>query len=80
MSCYHRTSMYMDEQATDFCDNIAQMIKKIPKSYVIIKGSDINAAIGNSLMEDETNFDFNLIGPYGNKFRNERGEKIGNLM
>jgi len=46
MSCYHPTRTYTDEQVTDFCDNIAQMIKKIPKSYLIIIGTDINAAIG----------------------------------
>ena len=42
MSCYHPSNMYMDVQATDFCDNVAQMIKKIPKSYAIIIGPDIN--------------------------------------
>jgi len=46
MSCYHPTRTYTDEHVTDFCDNIAQMIKKIPKSYLIIIGTDINAAIG----------------------------------
>ena len=80
MSCYHHTNMYMDVQATDFCDNVAQMIKKIPTSYAIIIGSDVNMAIGNSTTEDETNSNFNLIGPHGNKFRNKRGKKIRNLM
>jgi len=36
--------------------------------------------ISNSLMEDETNSDFSLIGPHRNKFRNKRGKIIRNLM
>ena len=60
MSCWHPTSMYTDEQASEFCDNVAQMIKKILKSYAIIIGSNINTAIRNSTIEDEINSDFNL--------------------
>ena len=80
MSCYYPTSTYTDKQVTDFCDNVTQMIKKIPKSYGITIRSNINAAIGNLTMENVTNSDFNLIGPHEGKFRNERGEIIRNLM
>ena len=42
-------STYTDEQAiSEFNDNNAQMINDTPKTYAIILGADVNAAIENS--------------------------------
>ena len=43
-------------------------------------GLDINAAISNSTTDDDTDADFTLIGPHRNKFRNEQGDMIQNIM
>ena len=52
------------------------MLNSIPKSHMIIMGLDIIAAIGNSTTDDNTDSDFTLIGPHGNKFRNKQGDMI----
>ena len=49
------------------------MVNDTPKSYAIIMGVDINAAIGNSSTENGTNSDF---GSHGNTHRKERGEMV----
>ena len=80
ISCYHPTSMYNEEQATKFNDKVAQMLNSLAKSHTIIMGLDINVAISNSTTDDNTNWDFTLIGLHGNKFRNKQGDMIQNIM
>jgi len=40
---------HKEEQAAEFNDTAALMLNSIPKSHMIIMGSDINVAIGSSM-------------------------------
>ena len=77
---YHPTTSYAPEGIAKHNNNLIALIGVIPKKNTIIIGTDINAAIGartKTSVDDEMEVDDtiqNLIGPFGNKHRNENGD------
>jgi len=77
---YHPTTSYMPKDIAKHNKNVIAFIEVIPKKNAIIISADINAAIGartKTSVDDEMEVDDtiqNLIGPFGNKHRNENGD------
>ena len=86
ITSYHPPSNYKDEETLKYNQQVISFIDNVPKTNIMIIGSDLNASIGNrhsNLNEpdpEEKTIELSLLGPHRNPTRNKKGEEILNML
>ena len=80
ISSYHLHMECKDREAKNHNEMLANMVSKISRDNPIIIGADITASIGTREDGEEKEEEINILGPHGNKRKDNRGEMILNTM
>ena len=86
ITSYHPPSNYKDEKTLKYNEQVISITDNVPKTNIIIIGSDLNATIGNrcsNLNEpnpEERIVETSLLGPHGNPSRNKKDEELLNML